>query len=143
MNAVTAAGMERLQRVLDAPVTGPSIHQQVNAIAHERAEQRPRDVTVKQLAAPAEPVPDTATGEFVALISDYEEDRQGERFPKGAFDAALSKIRQAGRALPVLFGHDQSSVHAVVGMVPHDGLWADDEGLWARGQIDTDRKSVV
>jgi HK97 family phage prohead protease len=137
MSAATAAALDRLQAVLDAPVTGSSIHQQVGALAEQRShEHPPSDISVKRLAAPAEAVPETVTGEFVALISDYEEDRQGERFAKGAFDAALTKIRQAGRAIPVLFGHDAASVHAVVGMVPHDGLWADDEGLWARGQID-------
>jgi uncharacterized protein len=137
MSATTAAAMDRLQAVLDAPANGTSIHQRVGDLAYERAEQPLPDITVKRLAAPAEAVPETVTGEFVALISDYQEDRQGERFAKGAFDSALAKIRQAGRAIPVLFGHDSTSVHAVVGMVPSDGFWADDEGLWARGQIDT------
>jgi hypothetical protein len=95
MSAATAAALDRLQAVLDAPVTGSSIHQQVGALAEQRShEHPPSDISVKRLAAPAEAVPETVTGEFVALISDYEEDRQANGSPRAR---STRRSRRSGR----------------------------------------------
>jgi hypothetical protein len=37
-----------------------------------------------------------ATGEFVAKVSDFELDRQGERFAPRSFDKAVAALREAG-----------------------------------------------
>jgi hypothetical protein len=49
---------------------------------------------------------DQVTGEVYARVSDYGVDRHQERFARHAFDAALARLREEDRALPVLFGHD-------------------------------------
>jgi phage head maturation protease len=138
MSATTERAMERLQSVLDAPVRQRS--PQVRELAEHRAQHgRPDDVIVKQavVAEAAPPETDTHTGTFTALVSDYETDREGDRFLPGAWDKAIATIRKAGRPLPVLFGHDTRSVGSVIGLVQADDVWADAEGLWIKGWLDT------
>lgn len=77
------------------------------------------------------------TGEFLAKVSDFEVDRQNERFARHAFDSAVAKLRADSRAVPVLYGHDQASTTAIIVHVPPDGWEADEQGLFARGWIDT------
>jgi HK97 family phage prohead protease len=135
MNAVTAAAMERLQRVLDAPVTGPSRHAQVAEVAEQHAADEPRiGIVTKQVAV--EPVAEDVTGELEAVVSDFLPDRQMETFVPGAFDNAVAKIRKSGKATPVLFGHSQDTIGAVLGMVPSTGWRVDHEGLHANGWLD-------
>lgn len=76
------------------------------------------------------------TGEFTARVSDYGVDRQNERFARHAFDNAIAKLAAERRAVPVLYGHDQTSTEAIVGLVPPDGWAATDQGLIAKGQLD-------
>jgi HK97 family phage prohead protease len=137
MNATTQAGMDRLDEVLNAPA-GPSRHAQALELARERAAAEPRDDRiVKAVAAVAEPVEDAAlSGEFVALVSDFLPDRQMETFVSGAWTKALNKIKEAGRSVPILFGHSLDSPTSVLGAVPASGWQATDAGLLARGWID-------
>lgn len=70
------------------------------------------------------------------MVSDYGVDRQRESFALGAWDTALARLRQSGKAVPVLFGHAHDSLSAVLGMVPPHGWRVDGAGLWAEGWID-------
>ena len=54
-----------------------------------------------------------------------------------AFNGAIDRIRKAGKATPVLFGHELGNVHAVLGMIPPDGWSVHHDGLRARGWVDT------
>jgi HK97 family phage prohead protease len=94
---------------------------------------RPAGIRRKFVEAPAET---EVTGEFTALVSDFELDREGERFDRHGFDDAIRLLRESGRAPPVLFGHDARSVHSVIGMVPAAQVWVDDTGLHMAGWID-------
>jgi HK97 family phage prohead protease len=76
------------------------------------------------------------TGEFLAKVSDYDWDRENERFDRHAFDNAIAKVKAESRAVPVLFGHDRDSTDSIVGHVPPDGWEATDDGLLARGWLD-------
>lgn len=61
--------------------------------------------------------------------ADFEEDRQGERFLPGAFDAALQKATKD--EIPILDEHDNRRQLGVVEKLEvHDG-----KGLWIRGRI--------
>jgi len=100
---------------------------------------RPRPVKAdvdmhRKLVEAVEPQSEV-TGEFVALVSDYGVDRQRERFARHAFDNAIAKVAAERRAVPILYGHDQSSTEAIVGLVPPNGWAATDRGLIAKGQI--------
>jgi HK97 family phage prohead protease len=138
VNATTTAGLQRLDDLLDAPVRPRS--PLVRELAEHRAQHgRPDDVIVKQVAVAeaAPPETDTHTGTFTALVSDYQTDREGDRFMPGAWDKAIARIRQAGKPVPLLFGHDTRTIGAVIGLVKPDDIWADERGLWIKGWLDT------
>jgi HK97 family phage prohead protease len=132
------AANERLRAVLDAPLA-PTRDPLVAALAARRAsEGPPADITIKAAVAEVAETPaDEDTGEVIALVSDYGIDRDGERFAVGSWSNAISKIRAAGRPLPLLFGHDSHNPSTVVGMAGPNDLWADERGLWLRGWLDT------
>jgi HK97 family phage prohead protease len=138
MTATYEAAMQRLDDVLNAPVRQRS--PQVRELAEHRAQHgRPDDVIVKQavVAEAAPPETDTHIGTFTALVSDYETDREGDRFLPGAWDKAIATIRKAGRPIPLLFGHDTGSIGSVIGLVQPDDVWTDEQGLWIKGWLDT------
>jgi hypothetical protein len=79
-------------------------------LARERASSgQPAGIRRKFVEAPAAT---EVTGQFTALVSDFDLDRKGERFDRHGFDDAIRLLKEAGRALPVLFGHDARSVHS-------------------------------
>jgi HK97 family phage prohead protease len=136
VNATTTAALKRLDEVLAAEPQGPTRHERVAALAEQHAADRtPRQGVRHKQVATVEPE-QKLTGEFVALISDWQPDRQRERFARTAFDKALAKLRAAGKPTPVLFGHDQQTFGGVIGAVAADQFWTDSEGLWARGWLD-------
>jgi HK97 family phage prohead protease len=138
MNATTTAAMERLQSILDAPVRQRA--PELRELAEHRAEHgRRADVIVKQVAVAEAPAveADTTSGTFTALVSDYQTDREGDRFMPGAWDKAIAQIRKAGRPIPLLFGHDTRTIGAVIGLVQPADVWADERGLWIKGWLDT------
>lgn len=92
------------------------------------------DVGIKLIEAkPTEEI----TGEFLAKVSDFEFDREGERFHRDAFDSAIAKVKRESRAVPLLYGHDQRSTSSIIGHVPPEGWDVKADGLYARGVIDT------
>jgi HK97 family phage prohead protease len=137
MTAITTIDpMERLERIFDGrPFPDPDRSDHVADLAARRSASKPRAALRHKLLDGVE-AESKLTGEFTARISDFEIDREGERFHRRAFDNALRKIRKSGRPVPVLFGHRQDDLHSVLGMVPADGFWTDEEGLHARGWLD-------
>ena len=132
---IQAAAQERLDAVLNSPPRGKSRHAQTVDLARRHAlHARADDLIVKQVAATD--VEADPTGQFVAMVSDYKTDRDGDRFLPGAWTPAIARIRQAGRPLPLLFGHDTHSPGSVIGLVQPDDIWADAKGLWIRGWLD-------
>jgi HK97 family phage prohead protease len=135
MNAMQQAAQERLDAVLAAPARGRTRHDQVADLCRQHANDQhvvTKEVAVAETTATGSDI----TGEFKAIVSDFGPDRQHERFTIGSFDKALDKIRRTGKATPVLFGHTQNAIGAVLGMVPPDGWRIDDEGLHAHGWLD-------
>ncbi len=125
--------MERLERVLGGkPIGDPDRHERVAALARERSASTPMRHKLIDIETT-----ERVTGEFTAKISDWEVDRQGERFAPTAFDNAIRKLKKDGRPIPVLFGHDQQSMAAVLGHVMPDGLHVTSDGLYAEGWVDT------
>jgi HK97 family phage prohead protease len=129
---------QRVKAILDGTDLELSPHQELEAQVHELGRERaragePAGIRRKFVEAPAET---EVTGEFTALVSDFEIDRENERFDRHGFDDAIRLLKESGRALPVLFGHDQRSVSSVIGMVPGDQVWVDDSGLHMAGWID-------
>jgi HK97 family phage prohead protease len=130
-----AAAQERLDTVLAAPPTGKPRHTQVADLGRQHARHaRADDLIVKQVAATD--VEADPTGGFTAMVSDYRTDRQSDRFLPGAWTTAIARIREAGRPLPLLFGHDTRNPGSVIGLVQPDDIWADAKGLWIRGWLD-------
>jgi HK97 family phage prohead protease len=122
-----AEQVERLATLLDpdTPTAVRSRPVKANVPMHHK---------LLELVEPASEI----TGAFTALVSDYGVDRQGERFARHAFDNAIARVAAQRRATPVLYGHDQQSVEAIIGFVPPNGWTANDKGLIARGQLDMD-----
>jgi hypothetical protein len=101
---------------------GQELEAEVTNLARERATSgEPAGIRRKFVEAPAAT---EVTGQFTALVSDFDLDREGERFDRHGFDDAIRLLRQSGRAPPVLFGHDARSVHSVIGMVPAAQVWS-------------------
>ncbi len=76
------------------------------------------------------------TGAFVALVSTYSVDRQGDRVVFGAFSKTLEEWREGGSMIPLLADHD-GQVGAVVGHVDPRLSHETEQGLEAAGMIDT------
>jgi HK97 family phage prohead protease len=74
-------------------------------------------------------------GSFVALVSTYTQDRQGERVLPGAFAKTLERWRESGQMIPVLADHD-GKVGAVVGHVDPRLTQETARGLEATGVLD-------
>jgi HK97 family phage prohead protease len=131
---------DRLEQMFAGqPFPDPDRHEQVADLAARRAASEPSGTVHRKLVDAVE-TESKVTGEFTALISDFDKDRQGERFAPGAFDNALRKLRRSGRPVPILFGHEQGNLHSVLGMVPADGFWTDRQGLHAKGWIDVTKE---
>lgn len=78
----------------------------------------------------------TAPGSFVALVSTFSLDRQGEQVVPGAFEATLKRWRDSGQMIPVLADHD-GVIGAVVGSIDPRLSGETDQGLEAAGVLDT------
>jgi HK97 family phage prohead protease len=75
------------------------------------------------------------TGAFVAVVSAFTIDRQGEQIRPGAFSRTLAKWRKSGRMIPVLADHE-GSVGNVVGRIDPRLSAETREGLEATGTLD-------
>ena len=82
-------------------------------------------------------VVDQELGEFKALVSAWDADREGDTITLTAFDKTTAAWRESGKRLPLLWEHSTE----VVGHVDPHSLRAVEDGLVAKGQIDreTDR----
>ena len=132
-----SAAQERLDAVLAAPPTGRSRHTQTIKLAHAGT---PRNNTSssRRLRGPHGPqLHRTFSASSKRSCRTSRLDRQNERFVPTAFNGAIDRIRKAGKATPVLFGHELGNVHAVLGMIPPDGWSVHHDGLRARGWVDT------
>jgi hypothetical protein len=109
-----------LAKLLDRVDLDLEPHEQASAevseLARERARNQPEGLKYKFIDQTA-PVEAALTGEVEAKVSDTLPDREGERFTRDGFDRAVRRFREAGRPLPLLFGHDTKHVHNVIGMV--------------------------
>jgi HK97 family phage prohead protease len=110
---------------------------EVETLARERARTGEPEGLKRKFIEQSAPTDAALSGEFEARVSDTLRDHTNERFTRQGFDRAVRRLRESGRALPVLFGHNDRDIHSVVGMVPSDGLRVNDQDqLIARGWID-------
>jgi hypothetical protein len=71
---------------------------EVTNLARERASSgKPAGIRRKFVEAPAET---EVTGQFTALVSDFDLDREGERFDRHGFDGAIRLLRNRGARCP-------------------------------------------
>ena len=90
----------------------------------------------KQFATVETETDEDAPGSFVALVSTYGVDRQGDRVMPGAFRHSLQQWRESGRTIPVHADHD-GKVGAVVGRIDPRLTMETERGLEAGGVLDT------
>jgi HK97 family phage prohead protease len=85
-------------------------------------------------------VTETDRGEFSALVSTYDLDRQGERVAPGAFSRTIRDWRSTGRMIPLHWDHS-SDPEDIVGHVDPANVAESEAGLVVQGKVDleTDR----
>jgi HK97 family phage prohead protease len=77
-------------------------------------------------------VTDTELGEFEAIVSAWEADRENDSIAPTAFDNTIAAWRESGKNLPLLFEHGQE----VVGYIDPETMRTAADGLVAEGNID-------
>lgn len=86
------------------------------------------------------PTADLKTGEFVAVVSVFDNvDMGGDRIVKGAFANAIAQMKANGDVLPIVWSHEWDNPMAHVGYANPDDIIETDEGLQLKGVLDTDR----
>lgn len=77
---------------------------------------------------------DQDQGTFVAIVSAWEADREGDVIERHAFDKTITAWQQSGKQLPLLVSHSTTEVGSIDPwtMIPTD------EGLQVAGEIDRD-----
>lgn len=86
------------------------------------------------------------SGSFTALASVFGNvDKGGDRMMKGAFSKTLAKLRESGKALPIILSHQWDDIRAYVGKADPRAIYEDERGLVVQGQLfmdDPDAKKV-
>jgi HK97 family phage prohead protease len=76
----------------------------------------------------------TDLGQFEALVSAWDADREKDVIDRTAFAETIRAWQTSGKSLPLLFEHSTT----VVGSVDPHSIYASDEGLVVAGQVDRD-----
>jgi HK97 family phage prohead protease len=79
-------------------------------------------------------VTDRELGEFSALVSAWDADREGDVIAVTAFDSTISAWRASRKSVPLLWEHSAD----VVGHIDPATMHATQAGLVAAGEIDRD-----
>jgi HK97 family phage prohead protease len=77
---------------------------------------------------------DQELGEFSALVSAWDADREKDTIARDAFDRTIEAWQRSGKKLPLL--HEHSTV--VVGSVDPHSMKATEQGLVVSGEVDRD-----
>jgi uncharacterized protein len=77
-------------------------------------------------------VTDTELGEFEALVSAWDTDREGDTILRTSFDDTITAWRESGKMLPLLFEHSTDDV----GHIEPLSLVTRKDGLVAAGKVD-------
>ncbi len=77
---------------------------------------------------------DQELGQFEALVSAWDADRELDTIERTAFDKTVLAWQTSGKSLPLLFEHSTT----VVGSVDPHSMYASDEGLVVAGEVDRD-----
>ena len=75
---------------------------------------------------------DQELGEFEAIVSAWEADREGDVIEHDAFDKTIKAWQDSGKKLPLLFEHSKTVVGSIDPMTVH----ATDQGLVVFGEVD-------
>jgi HK97 family phage prohead protease len=75
---------------------------------------------------------DQDLGQFEAVVSSWEADRQGDTIDPHAFDKTISAWQDSGRNLPLLFEHSTKAV----GYISPFSMHPTDQGLVVYGEVD-------
>jgi uncharacterized protein len=89
----------------------------------------------KEFAAATTPTTDL--GEFQALISTADRDREGDVVMPGAFGASIAEWQASGKQLPLHWDH-QGDPEAIVGEVDPQSMVETADGLVVEGALDLD-----
>jgi HK97 family phage prohead protease len=77
---------------------------------------------------------DSDLGQFEALVSAWDADREKDTIERTAFDETIRAWQTSGKSLPLLFEHSTT----VVGSVDPHSVQATEQGLVVNGQVDRD-----
>jgi HK97 family phage prohead protease len=77
---------------------------------------------------------DTELGQFEALVSAWEADREKDTIARSAFDRSIKSWQESGKNLPLLMEHENE----VVGFIDPAAMVTTEDGLVVRGEIDRD-----
>jgi uncharacterized protein len=77
---------------------------------------------------------DQELGQFEALVSAWDADREKDTIDRTAFDRTIEAWQRSGKALPLLFEHSTT----VIGSVDPRSMRPTEDGLVVSGQIDRD-----
>jgi HK97 family phage prohead protease len=83
---------------------------------------------------------DGDAGNFEALVSTWQTDRQQEAFVPGAFADTIHRWRQSGKQLPVLFAHNASDPSMLIGSIDPSQMYETSEGLHVKGRLDLEAR---
>lgn len=75
---------------------------------------------------------DQELGEFEAVVSSWEADRQGDTIDPAAFDATAKAWQDSGKKIPLLFDHSTQAV----GSIDPFSMHPTDAGLVVYGEVD-------
>lgn len=75
---------------------------------------------------------DQELGQFEALVSAWDADREKDTIERTAFDRTIEAWQRSGKRLPLL--HEHSSI--VVGSIDPDSMHATEAGLVVSGEVD-------
>ena len=65
-------------------------------------------------------------------------DLVGDRVMKGAFDSSLTKWRDSGNPIPIVWSHDWGNAKSIIGWADPNDCYEDDFGLLIKGKLDVD-----
>lgn len=94
----------------------------VESVEPVDGEEAPKDTALKD-------------GEFEAIVSAYNVDAVGDQIFEGAFEKSLTKWKDSGNPIPVIWSHDHGNPDAHIGVV-QDAKEIPGQGLWVKGLID-------
>jgi HK97 family phage prohead protease len=82
-------------------------------------------------------------GVFEAVVATYDVDRANDRIVPGAFDVSLTRWRQSGKQIPIVWSHESGNPAMVVGSADPMASRETSAGLVLSGKLNIDNSAVA